>query len=307
MAENILVIKHGALGDFVIASGGMRAIRAKHPDAHITLITQAFLIPLAKAFGFFDEFVVDNRGYAVADWWRVVKLTLADRKFDFIYDLQSSNRTLVRYMPLARFATRHAMNWGRSTKGGFDFICTPAKLPYTWKRATIKHVDLICPAVDLTDCHSDGKLLSSLPEKYALLIPGCSAGNEQKRWPAENFRKLTEYFAELGLKSVVLGTKMEAREINAICDGNEHAISLLGKSAIPDIPDLAMRASIVVGNDTGPTHMAEFAKANTVILFTEYDASRASFGLPNVTAVVGKFITDISYEQALEAVKGRMK
>ena len=41
--ENILVIKHGALGDFVMQSGRMRTIRERHPGAHIAIITEAFL------------------------------------------------------------------------------------------------------------------------------------------------------------------------------------------------------------------------------------------------------------------------
>jgi len=51
--EEILVIRHGALGDFVLSIGLMQAIRERHPQARLTLLTQAWLVPLAKAMGCF--------------------------------------------------------------------------------------------------------------------------------------------------------------------------------------------------------------------------------------------------------------
>ena len=70
--ENILVIKHGALGDFVMQSGRMRTIRERHPGAHIAIITEAFLKGLAEAMGFFHEVIVDSRGHHLATWRRLI-------------------------------------------------------------------------------------------------------------------------------------------------------------------------------------------------------------------------------------------
>ena len=130
MAENILIIKHGALGDFAIASGRMRTVRALHPDAHIALVTEGFLAGLARSMGLFDEIITDKRGYDMRVWWRVVVKNIAWRKWDAIYDLQSSNRTLCRYYPLALFATGHAMRWGRVTAGGMTFRTSCRKIPF---------------------------------------------------------------------------------------------------------------------------------------------------------------------------------
>ena len=47
MSENILVIKHGALGDFCMSIGMMQAIRHKHPDAKLTLLTSAGMVKIA--------------------------------------------------------------------------------------------------------------------------------------------------------------------------------------------------------------------------------------------------------------------
>jgi len=57
----ILVIKLGALGDFVQALAPMAAIRRHHPGAHITLLTTDPFVELAAASRWFDDIWVDSR------------------------------------------------------------------------------------------------------------------------------------------------------------------------------------------------------------------------------------------------------
>ena len=274
--DRILVIKHGALGDFALASGKMKTVRARHPKAHIALVTEGFLKGLAESMGLFDEVIIDSRGYHVATWWRVIVREIAGRKWDAIYDLQSSNRTLCRYYPLALAATRHRLRWARLAKGGVVWRESSGKLPFCPWFFRNRFEEVKWQERDLSMCHGDHAHFAELPPKYALLIPGCSAGNTQKRWPPERYRELVKFFADRGLKSVVMGTKAEATEINAICEGNPDAVNFLGKSSIADIPDLANGAEIVVGNDTGPSHIADIAGAKTLYLFTDYDFGRAA-------------------------------
>src|SRR5215471_14975786 len=59
--ENILVIKHGALGDFVQAMGAAAAIRAHHQGAEITLLTTAPFADLARSSPYFDQVWIDER------------------------------------------------------------------------------------------------------------------------------------------------------------------------------------------------------------------------------------------------------
>ncbi len=59
--KRILVIKLGALGDFVLRMGPFAAIRRRHAEARITLLTTALFKELAEASGYFDEIWVDER------------------------------------------------------------------------------------------------------------------------------------------------------------------------------------------------------------------------------------------------------
>lgn len=66
-AQRILIIKHGALGDVVLAMGTMKRLRELHPEAHITLMTMGMFVPMAEQLGVFDDFIVDI-AYLTGSW-----------------------------------------------------------------------------------------------------------------------------------------------------------------------------------------------------------------------------------------------
>ena len=92
--QNILIIKLGALGDFIQALGPMKSIRDHHPGTHITLLTTHPYDQLALASGSVDAIWIDDRPrlYQVTKW-----LTLRSRlrlgQFARVYDLQTSERS----------------------------------------------------------------------------------------------------------------------------------------------------------------------------------------------------------------------
>jgi ADP-heptose:LPS heptosyltransferase len=100
-----------------------------------------------------------------------------------------------------------------------------------------------------------------------------------------------------------LGTRAEATEINAICDGNPDAVNFLGKSSISDIPELSQGASVVVGNDTGPSHIAYYSGARMVMVFTDFDFSRAAHpDSIRIASLHSAKIEDISFDSVVEAI-----
>src|SRR5258708_32231841 len=87
----ILVIKLGALGDFVQAMGPAAAIRAHHADAHVTLLTTAPYAALARAAPYFDEVWIDERPgfFDPVGLWRLRRRLRAGR-FGLVYPLTCS-------------------------------------------------------------------------------------------------------------------------------------------------------------------------------------------------------------------------
>jgi len=273
--EKILVIRHGALGDFCMATGAMKAIRERHPQAHITLMTQAFLADLGKRLGWFDEVMVDNRPRSPRSIFTTLK-RMAWGGYDLVYDLQGTHRTRRTY----RFGSRLLGYFGR------------------WVSVGDAHFDLGFSEPDISQLHGENEHFGLLPERFALMIPGCGPRNPEKRWPANNYRALAEWLGAKGIRSVVLGTKVEAPEIDAICQDNHHALSFMGLSQLSDIPDLARRSCLVVGNDTGPTHMARLTGAKTVLLLPGYSAHLAEGGARQC-ALMANRVEDITLDKVM--------
>ena len=116
---------------------------------------------------------------------------------------------------------------------------------------------------------------------------------------------MSDHFGAKGLKSVILGTSAEAAEIQSVVKDNPHAVDFMNKATLADIPDLGRGAAVVIGNDTGPSHMARLAGAKTVMLFNAHTAE-AAVEMPTVVNLRGRLITDISVESAVAAMEGLM-
>ena len=92
--ERILVIKLGALGDFIYSIGPMQAIKKNHPDSELTLMTRPAFEQLGQRINIFDEILIDQEPKK----WQLLKMIklrniLRSKDFTRIYDLQTSDRT----------------------------------------------------------------------------------------------------------------------------------------------------------------------------------------------------------------------
>jgi len=305
--KDILVIKHGSLGDIVQALGAMKVIRLRHPEDKITIMTTDAYRKLIMMTGFFDDVIIDNRPhYELKNWYRVCKKVLADKEWAVVYDLQLSRRTR-RYWRISRFLTKYPTKWAfwqkaKEKTSGFDFYETPAKKRFSFCKP-VKHFekfDFPPPSMDF--CKGEEENFYLLPEKYALILPGCSAKNAYKRWSPEKFAELVQRLEKDDLPSVILGTSAEEAEINLICEKSEEAVNFMNKASIYDIPALAKNAAVVIGNDTGPTHIAAFSKADTVCLFCKKNISFA-MDMPNVINIIKNDINNIEVAEVYDAVQ----
>lgn len=295
--ENVLIIKHGALGDFVICMGIMRALREAHPEARFTLLTSSPYVKLGEKMGMFSEVIVDNR----EPWWKIQKSVSVMRsifrgRFDHVYDLQGSSRTLS-YRRLWRLFAPAGSScfWVRASDNAMKLhrACVPL-LP---GRAEEVAYDLPERVTDLSFLHGSEKHFHLLPERFVMLIPGCSPQHLHKRWPVENYREIVRRCAELGISSVIIGTKAEAAEANAIAEGNPYVVNMIGLTEIFDVPQIALRALAVVGNDTGPSHMASLTGAFTIAIYDYRHAGGALRGPRSVNLLSTGLISLITPDE----------
>lgn len=287
----VLVIKLAALGDVVQAFGPFAAIRDHHPGAHVTLLTTPPFAALLDGAPWFDAIRADGRpawgnvrAVARLAWW------LRRARFDRVYDLQTSSRSSryrcfvggrAEWSGIARGASHPHANPGR------DAMHTLERQREQLAMAGVAHF----PDPDLSWLTADLSALG-LPARFALLVPGASPLRPGKRWPAERFAAVA---ARLDMPAVVAGGPGDP----AI----PGALDLRGRTTLRELAALARRASLCIGNDTGPTHLAAALGVPTLAVFgPESDPALCAPRGPRTAWLRGTPITALTADQALAAL-----
>ncbi len=275
--DRILVIKLGALGDFIQSYRAMTAIRAHHADAHLTLLTIPALEGLAGATGLFDEVWLDVRPKA---WQPAAWLALARRLngggFSRVYDLQTADRSGHYYRLMGFPFARRRAEWSGIVAGCSHRHDAPDR---TTKHTLERQADQLAiagigaddyPPVDMSWAQADLSRHRFVADgaRFVLLVPGGSAGHPEKRWPAARYAELAAGLAADGLLPVVLGTAAEAEACAEIAAAAPEVVNLCGGSPILDVLALARHAAGAVGNDTGPLHLIAAMGCPCLALFS---------------------------------------
>lgn len=298
---DILVIKLGALGDFVQALGPMRSIRAAHPQDRITLLTTKPFVPLASASAYADDIWVDARPkwYRPKEWL-ALRNRLNGRKFARVYDLQNNDRTSL-YFRL--FKPRP--EWVGIAKGASHRNTSPLR---TAGRAFDGHQQTLDLAGIRDIALDDLRWLRSdisrfaLIKPYVLIIPGSSPRHPYKRWPKKNYARLCGLLDARGFQPVLIGTKGEREIADFIANSCPKALNLTGMTTLFDLPALAREAYGAIGNDTGPMHMIAPTGCRTIILFSKHSnpMRHAPIG-PAVFHLRRNSLKDLPVEAVMEA------
>ena len=262
--SRILVIKLGALGDFVQAFGAFSSIRAAFPDDHITLLTTPPFVDFAKAAPWFDDATTDQRS-SLKHPIALFRLSRTLRGFDRIFDLQTSGRSKTYF----RLAGR-PRNWSGISSG----CCHPHANPSRNDMHTLARLD------DQLRAAGVPPLPRIVPEwlqghgpkiqgRYVVLVPGAAPHRPQKRWPVTRFAEVAQALFQRGITPIIAGSAAEtllAEQIRTVCP---QAIDLTGKTSLIELAGVLDRAEQVIGNDTGPMHLAAAMDRPVIALFSQ--------------------------------------
>ena len=296
--ENILIIKLGALGDFVQALGPFAAIRAHHDaldetgHAHITLLTTPAFAGLAKDSGYFDDIWDDGRTKGFGSLLSLVR-RMRWATFTRVYDLQTSSRSSMYFHLL----------WPRTEWSGIargcshphanprrDFMHTIDRQAEQLRDAGIVDTPMPDPA-RLAGSRSAVEMIGS-DAPYGLMVPGAAPHRPAKRWPASHFAQIARDWAAQGIRPVILGSKSEETLAQDIAESESTALNLAGDTSLNDIVTLALSAKMAVGNDTGPMHLISLSGTPSVALFgSDSDPALCAPRGPRVSILAGPEIS----------------
>ena len=308
--SNILIIKHGSLGDLIQANGAIKDIKKFYQNRKVFLLTaQPYAIFMSEC-PYIDGVIIDKR---LPRWnlFYLNKLKKILAKYDFtrVFDLQNSNRTKF----YRRFIIKNA-EWSSTEttlepdqkKSDFDKEPVLERFKVQLNKSGIdtefvKNIDLSWATSDisrLTKQYSNNE--------YILLFPFCSKKLPQKKWP---------YFRELILKlkqdyknkyPILLAPGPheieEANNLNAkVVLNNNEPID------IKTLISLISNAKFIIANDTGPAHIASHLYKKGIALFGCHTTpEKVSIENYNFKAITVKNLKDLNVDTVLKQIKTRL-
>jgi len=307
--SNILIIKHGSLGDIAQASGAIQDIFENHKDEKIYLLTTKPYVELFKKNPFITDVILDKRlsRFNLIYLYFLMK-NIKKLNIQKVYDLQNSSRTL--FYKKILFPKADNKTWSSSettlpnnqSKEEFDRISVLERFNHQLKTSGISTTHTTKP--DFSWANSDiNKIKNEYNlKKYILLFPFCSEHLAIKKWPYYNdLIQLIENKYKNEFKIIIAPGPDEiikAKEIKAICVLDD------GKSInISQLASLIHQSSFVIANDTGPAHMAAHLNAKGLTLFGKHTtAYKVSIERENFKAIQVEDLHKLSASKVFEKI-----
>ena len=307
--SNILIIKHGSLGDIAQASGAIQDISENHKDDQIYLLTTKPYMELFKRNPFIHDIILDKRlpKYNLIYLYFLMR-ELKKYKFTKVFDLQNSSRT--KFYKNILYPNANHETWSSSyttlpvdtDKDKFDKKSVLERFDHQLKTSNLKTKNTLNPNFSWATTEIKKIKDQYDLEKYILLFPFCSPHLTLKKWPYYNdLIKLIS--AKFGNEyKIVIAPGPD--EINN--SKNINALALLDDGKALDISQLTSiikESSYVVANDTGPAHIAANVGAKGLTLFGKHTtAYKVNIERENFKAIQVEDLNNLSAEKVFERV-----
>ncbi len=308
--SNILIIKHGSLGDIAQACGAIQDISESHKNDQVHLLTTKPYFELFKKNPYISNVILDKR-LSRLNLIYLYSLMKSIKKYNFykVYDLQNSSRTTFYKKILFPKASKEIWSSTETTlpegltKKDFDNDSVLSRFDYQLKSSGIKTTHTLKPdfswsSSDITNIKNYYQL-----ENYIILFPFCSPHLTSKKWPYYNdLIKLINENLQNKFKVVIAPGADEIKDalnINALSIlDNEKSLNISQLSAL--IKD----SSFVISNDTGPAHMSAHLGVKGVALFGSHTtALKVSIERENFKAIQVSDLSNLSADKVFERLK----
>ena len=311
--SNILIIKHGSLGDIAQASGAIQDISENHKDDQIYLLTTKPYIELFNKNPFIHDVILDKRlpKYNLIYLYFLMR-ELKKYKFVKVFDLQNSSRTNFYKNILFPRAKNEVWSSSATTlpidkdKEEFDKNSVLERFDHQLKASGLNTSNTLKPnfswaATDISEIRNIYKI-----NKYILLFPFCSPHLMIKKWP--HYNKLIELILNKYGKDYKIITAPGPAEINEAKDINALALLDNGKALdISQLTSLIKDSSFVIANDTGPAHITAHVGAKGLTLFGKHTtAYKVSIERENFKAIEVSDLNNLSAEKVFKRIIGNL-
>jgi heptosyltransferase-2 len=289
---NILLIKTTSLGDVLHATPHIRAVKARYPDAHLTVLTAIASAEIYAHHPAIDRLVLFDHArfkqllpaspMVAMGLIRQTLVDLNERKYALAIDLQGLARTAVflyfvhadnkfakgRWPGLGGFRCKemHAIDEMTQLLAQADIPLQDASLEFAPAPGVALALDQILAGSDFVSWME----IAANPD-FVVISPFTRW--KSKDWPLAHFIQAALELSEL-CPVIVTGTAGDRDAISAQLSSaaeSDRVLNLAGKLNLAELGELMSRAALVISGDSFPMHLASAVGAPLIALFGPTD------------------------------------
>lgn len=282
--KNILIVRTDRIGDIVLTTPAMHAIKEKYPESRLTVLVSPLTYDLLHGLPWIDELMMDDRRGLTKGLGGFLHLvhSLRHKNFDLAIIIHTKRRTNLLCF-LAGIPERLGY---RNNKYGF-LLNKPVedKRHHGQKHEAEYCLDLLAeigirvseprPEVAVHK-QSERWVLDFLKGKgvedtHHLFVIHSAASDPAKQWPKENFAELIDTLAKKDDQAIfmIVGNKENQATARGIqVQANTEVIDTSGLLTIRQLVSLLKHSFMVISNDSGPVHIAAALDTPVISIFT---------------------------------------
>jgi lipopolysaccharide heptosyltransferase II len=282
----VLVIKIAAIGDFLMATPALRALKLSNAVRSVTLLAGHSIAAAVQNNPHLDKiyYLDDTRIFKGGFWaklaevlkisWRLRREHFdlgfnfhRDWRFNIILFLSgckkrigfaSGSKSWLLSEGIAIEGVKHHVFHYCALLKGLDIFCLDFKMEFPLAEAVL-------------DAAADKFLKPEKLTDYVVLAPGGAANVKEemdsRRWGIENYTDLAGLLIKDGRKVVLLGSGSDQKITSSIKAAHPEVIDFCGQTNLAEAAALLKKARLVVCNDSGLMHLAAAGGARIIAVF----------------------------------------
>lgn len=281
--RRVLVVRLRSIGDTVLVTPSLFALRRFLPDAQIDILLEDWVAPVLDGSDLVDRVIKIPRDNTAARA-RIARELRAER-YEVVYNLHGG--TTATLLTRATGA-KHRVGFEHYQYARLHNHAAPSSLDI-WQRPKLHSVEQQLALIGWTGVPVSDRPATKLAvtesalasvsaelrasefegfdkdEPFAVVHP--AAAFETKQWATENFARVTEELVVRGLTPVAIVSPKEKQLAESLISQSSARVIALPDLSLPEVTALASRARLFVGNDSGIAHIAAAAGAPCVVVF----------------------------------------
>ena len=280
MIHNVLVIKLRYIGDVLLTTPFLRALRQGFPDAQVTMLVKPGTEDVLRHNPDVSEVICLPPAGMIAQvqFYRGLRA----RRFDCVVDFTDGDRSAF-ISRVTGAGLRVGFNREGRLRGclyshrvnaayGATHMIEYHAMAFPSLGLPIQGGEPVLPlsGEDHEQAHRIQETLSLKRRQWIMIHP--AARYWFKAWPPDRFAALADVFHEKGLHVVLVGSRNEQfLETEILKSAKRPIASLIGKTSLLELAALMKRCRLFIGNDAGPMHVAAAVGCPVVALFGPSD------------------------------------